>query len=429
MRFARGQETPPPPALTLDLYGRRVGDSKLDLRSWRVWMSWAVIGSVVASAVSIAASGILLGAAGALWVTGSLHERRFDLKFPPFGWALIAFAGAVLLSIAFSSDPAYSARYLTKAVKLLLVLLVWNHVSRKQMETAFKAIFVVLGLSAVYGILQYAWLLDVNLLNRIRGFMSHWMTFSGQMMMGVVGLSCYLALSRFGDSGSPDAPKRGERLFWWAVLLALLTALLLTFTRNAWLGTLTGLGGLLLLVNRRLIVPAVLALALLWLFLPPAFHERVLDSFDLRDTTTQSRLELLRTGAAMVADHPWTGVGPRMVPIAAAHYRSNQEFPGWLYQHLHNTPVQIAAEMGLVGLAAWLLLWGVLLRDFLRMARNGARRDWMGRFASANALCLSLAFLAAGLLEYNFGDSELLNLMVFFVLAPYVLTNREAAAL
>jgi O-antigen ligase len=170
------------------------------------------------------------------------------------------------------------------------------------------------------------------------------------------------------------------------------------------------------------------ALALLLLVLPTQFQDRLLDSFDLRDTTTQSRLELLRTGAAMVADHPLTGVGPQMVPVTAPRYRSNPEFPGWLYQHLHNTPLQIAAEIGLIGLAAWLVLWGVLLRDFLRMTRASRDGPRLTHFAAANAVCVSVAFLAAGLLEYNFGDSELLNLMVFFVIAPYVLHHRQATS-
>ena len=39
-------------------------------------------------------------------------------------------------------------------------------------------------------------------------------------------------------------------------------------------------------------------------------------------------------------------------------------------------------------------------------------------------MCIVVAFLGAGLLEYNFGDSELVTLLMFFVTAPYCPLGR-----
>ncbi len=391
------------------------------------WITLAVMGGIVASLVSIAASSILLGAALLMWTPGALRNRRLGLALPPFKWVLGAFLGAVLLSILFSLDPLYSLRYLTKTVKIGLLIFAWTYLTRRQVESVFKAVLAVLACSAVYGLLQYEWLLDINLLNRIRGFMSHWMTFSGQLMLGAVSLSAYLILGRQkGGDGDPRESRRraGETVLWVGVLSILLLALLLTFTRNAWLGTLVGLVTLSIMINRRWFFVGLMALGLIAVTVPGQFKERLLDGFDLHDTTTQSRLELLHTGAGIIADHPWTGVGPRMVPIVAQRYRTNHQFPDWLYQHLHNSPLQIAAEMGIIGLAAWLALWGWLIRDFWRMSKGWRERDPFRFFVCVNALCVSAAFLSAGLLEYNFGDSELLYLMIFFVIAPYVVARE-----
>ncbi len=392
------------------------------------WITLAVIGGIVASLVSIAASSILLGAALLMWIPGAVRNRRLGLSAPPFKWALGLFLGAVLLSIVFSLDPVYSARYLTKAVKVGLLVFAWTYLTRKHVEAVFKAVMAVLACSALYGLLQYEWLLDINLLNRIRGFMSHWMTFSGQLMLGAVSLSAYLLLCGGRSEPGRDSGegRRGgwETALWIAVLSILLLALLLTFTRNAWLGALVGLMTLSMVISRRWLVAGLVGLGLIAVAVPGQFKERLLDGFDLHDTTTQSRLELLHTGVAIIADHPWTGVGPRMVPIVAQRYRSNHKFPDWLYQHLHNSPLQIAAEMGIIGLAAWLALWGWLARDFWRMAKGWRERDPFRFFVCVNALCVSAAFLSAGLLEYNFGDSELLNLMIFFVIAPYVVARK-----
>ena len=71
---------------------------------------------------------------------------------------------------------------------------------------------------------------------------------------------------------------------------------------------------------------------------------------------------MIEIGARIVADHPLTGVGPNMVPRVYDQYRPdyavNQTNP-----HLHNVPLQIAAERGLPALAVW--LWFI--------ARRGAR--------------------------------------------------------
>ena len=133
----------------------------------------------------------------------------------------------------------------------------------------------------------------------------------------------------------------------------------------------------------------------------------------------------------MVADHPLTGVGPGMVPRLADKYRSHREFPDWLYQHLHNSPLQIGAEMGVITLMVWFSIWMFLLRDHWRMARERrgpGSADLMSRYLCYNGMCMVVAFLGAGLLEYNFGDSEPVTLLMFFVTAPYVHSDGSQAA-
>ena len=63
-------------------------------------------------------------------------------------------------------------------------------------------------------------------------------------------------------------------------------------------------------------------------------------------------------------------------------------------------PLQIAAERGLPALAAWLWFIVVLLRDFWRKSRSSPLRS-----LPTAALASVVAMLAAGMFEYNFGDS------------------------
>jgi O-antigen ligase len=91
--------------------------------------------------------------------------------------------------------------------------------------------------------------------------------------------------------------------------------------------------------------------------------------------------------------------------------------------HLHNVPVQIAAERGLLALAAWLwfVLWAVRehWREF-RRRRHPA--------VAATGLAAMVAMLAAGLLEYNFGDSEFLMLFLGLLTLPYAASRAAPDA-
>ena len=114
----------------------------------------------------------------------------------------------------------------------------------------------------------------------------------------------------------------------------------------------------------------------------------------------------------MVRDHPLTGIGPGLVEEVYGDYRPenavNETNP-----HLHNVPLQIAAERGLPALALWLWFVAAAARDLLRRLRDPASRT-----LAAGGLAALAAMLAAGLFEYNFGDSEFLMLLLVLVTLP-----------
>ncbi len=95
----------------------------------------------------------------------------------------------------------------------------------------------------------------------------------------------------------------------------------------------------------------------------------------------------------MIAAHPLVGVGPNMVQPLYAQYR-DPEAVEKVNPHLHNVPLQIAAERGLPALAIWLWFIVVLLSDLARRFRAGDQR-----FLAAAALAAVTAMLAAGLVR------------------------------
>ena len=115
----------------------------------------------------------------------------------------------------------------------------------------------------------------------------------------------------------------------------------------------------------------------------------------------------------MIRDHPVLGVGPNMVEQLYAQYRVPEAVEK-VNQHLHNVPLQIAAERGLPALLAWLSFVAILLVDLARRFHAGEQR-----FLAAVGLAALVSMLAAGLFEYNFGDSEFLMLFLMLVTLPF----------
>jgi len=86
------------------------------------------------------------------------------------------------------------------------------------------------------------------------------------------------------------------------------------------------------------------------------------------------------------------------VPYYAAHPDADRR------SHAHSDYLQIAAEAGLTGLAAFGLLYAVALRKgWETVARAPDPGVWA---AAAGAWAGVLGFLVGGLTQYNFGDNE-----------------------
>jgi len=124
----------------------------------------------------------------------------------------------------------------------------------------------------------------------------------------------------------------------------------------------------------------------------------------------------------MVRDHPLTGVGPDMVGPLYPDYRTAAAVQAH-NPHLHNVPMQIAAERGLPALAAWTAFVGAALWGLWRLRRYSGVRP-----LAAAGLGAMVAMLAAGMSEYNFGDSEFLMLLLVLVTLPFAAARDRRPA-
>jgi O-antigen ligase len=360
--------------------------------------------------VSIAAAGILLATTLVLWMA-LLRSRRERFEAPRMFWPLCAYAGATLVSSLFSQDPVAS---LVDSKQLLLFLVVpaAYRLARGPRADAITTVVISVGaVTALIGVAQYGLLHYDNLGRRPQGTLTHYMTYSGIVMM-VVGVAAARLLYRAED-----------RVWAALVMPVMLAALALTFTRSAWVGACAGIALLLVLKDRRLLALLPVAAALFLAVAPAQVTARMWSMFDLRDPTNRDRVAMLKAGTHMVRDHPLTGLGPNMVKIHYADYREPDAVEP-LNVHLHNVPMQIAAERGLPALACWLWFVGALAWDMWRRVTAATAH----RALAAAALAAIVSMLAAGLFEYNFGDSEFLMLFLLLCTLPYAAERPGEAA-
>jgi O-antigen ligase len=362
--------------------------------------------------VSIAASQIVLAATVLLWLYLAWRHQASILSLP-FDVPFALYGTLTLCAAAFSFDPALSLPA-TKEILLLVVpyLLVSTIRRMETLESLVLVLVLISDVGAFLGLWQYRFgnLGDIN--HRIHGFMGHYMTYSGQLM----GVSI-LALSLLLFSGR----RARHRWFLLGSFLLIQLALALTLTRSAWIGMLAAIILLVWLKDRRLLAAIPLAVLAAAMILPRDVEKRVFTLVS-PDTSGLDRIHMLRAGARMVANHPLLGVGPDMVaelyPVYVDADASKRDNP-----HLHNNLAQIAAERGLPCLAAWLWFMVASAAAAIRALEN-APEDGLPRALSVGSLGVLLAALAAGMFEYNFGDSEFQMFFLFVVSIPLVLERH-----
>jgi O-antigen ligase len=360
----------------------------------------ALVVMVAAAQLSIAVAQIMLSVAGLCWFIS--HVTRSErVEAPNFFWPLVGYASLTLMAAGFSRDPAASLNDCKQLSLFILVPIVYDFARGARARTMLTVVLTAGAASALVGIVQYTILNFDSLERRVQGTLSHWMTYSGTLMLVICAAVARLLY---------DKRDRG----WAAVVIpALVVSLVVTFTRTAMVGVAAGVGALFLLRDFRLLALLPIALAVALAVAPSNLTHRIYSITDLNDPTSRDRMAMLHAGTEIIKDHPLTGIGPDMIKRVYPDYRMPTALMP-VTPHLHNVPMQIAAERGLPALALWLWFVISLLRDLVRRLNRTRYRVLV-----AGAIGATVAMLTAGLFEYNFGDSEFLMLFLVLITLPF----------
>jgi O-antigen ligase len=254
--------------------------------------------------------------------------------------------------------------------------------------------------------------------DRITGFLDHWMTFSGEMMMALIIIAALVFFCR-------------DRR-WVALLIAagavVGIALVAAETRSMWAGAACGGVYLLWFWKRWTVIALPVVAAILFLVNPFGIGDRERSIFQPHgdQDSNQHRSVTRAIGIGMIKAHPWLGVGPEQVGKLYKNYvpADVKRLPTGYYQHLHNVYIHYAAERGVPTML--MLVWFLLraLYDFVRTLRR-LPADAETRWILQMGIAVIIAIMVAAWEEVNLGTSVVLGMFLAVVGCGYAVIYPE----
>jgi O-antigen ligase len=376
---------------------------------------WLTLLGVTMPLVSIALSQIFLACAILVFSVEWFITRR-RLWFPPIAAPLLLFMLCTAVSLALSPEPFLGRAAISKFWLFGIIVLVVNIFNERHVTQTYLALFSLSLMAALLVIGQFLIIGHVSVETRLTGFMGHWMTLSGELMLAFIAGIGFLLFGR---------PR--ELWLWLAGLAVVGVALAMTLTRSVWLATLAGIFVLLLLrhFHWRTFAAAGLVAGIVAIAAPAVIQKRIVSMWDANDPSNYARLAIWKAGRRMVEAHPWIGVGPQRISRVFYDYhpiQSDRNRSGFYPVHMHNNLLQFAAERGIPCALAWLWLILKLAGDHWIRFRRTLATDQTRTVPAVGFTAVVVLFLA-GFFEFNFGDSEVLMVFLFLVSAPYALSN------
>ena len=308
----------------------------------------------------------------------------------------LASAHSVVAAAFPESVPSIFLGSVTESGQLALSLIVclgltWQKFSdgRTTMPPATPRIAVVCGVLAVVMLCSFGFHADIH---------------CTASTLGMLWLGSGLLIALLLMTARPRTSEARGVLTLSVLYLPLLTsALLLNLKRGPWLGITIGAAVFFFVFARRFLA-VILAATIVVAAATPPIRERLAVSYD-HFTISGGRSTIWRIGGELISQYP-LGIGYHNSGIMR---QFSLEIPPEL-KHFHNNLINIAAESGI--LTAAIFCWFIYA-----IIRVCLKRPYIALHVAVG--CAIISWQVAGLVEYNFGDSEVM--IIVWILLGLVL--------
>jgi len=344
------------------------------------------------------------------WAAKMMSQRRLVIPRPPLLLPMVLLLAAFSLSTLAASSLALSTKELVKWLEVLVVyLFMASQVDRCWGKWIVLSLVAAGSIEALFGVYQFFGRVGPEgfvLFGRFMRAYGHFAQpnpFAGYLGL-VVPLAYGLGLQTLdlwrgkvtrARTKMRDALSRvaGMSVSWGSVAVTLV-AIMMSWSRGAWLGVTAALTVVTVVRSRRtrvaLLGAAILAAYVLGAggaeYLPSSLAERFSGLLPYVSGVDVTRVDINDANWAVIertahwlaaidmfADHPWIGVGIGNYPVAYADYALGR----WRdpLGHAHNYYLNLAAEAGLVGVVAYLMLFGAAIVQAWRAAHRSVEAE------------------------------------------------------
>ena len=273
----------------------------------------------------------------------------------PWGRPIALFLFLSCVSLINSTDLATGITEILQTIEYFVAAMYLFYAvirSPEDMGNALIALSLSSSLFSLLGIREY-FLMGMGD-TRIQSTFGHFNAFGVYLAM-MIPLFFTLMLSE---------KERWRRTLFTTALVLCCFAILLTFSRGAWIGVLLALllSGWLRGMKQfiKFFSVVVLALIVSTVLLPERFIGRAASATEIQDDSTQSRIKQYEMAMEIMAKYPLFGTGVGQVPL----YASRRGTPG--LTEIHNVFLHIGADRGIPAMLALLLIFFVHYRVISR---------------------------------------------------------------
>jgi putative inorganic carbon (HCO3(-)) transporter len=361
------------------------------------------------------------------WLVKIIITRRIGIIKTPFDkWVGLYFL-CTALSIHVSPDPNYSYYNFYHSFCLYIFLyyaVLCNIHSKRQIKRMLYSTLAAAFLVTFYGFYQYITGLDITAMDWVDDEQFPELTvrvFSTLSNPNLLAGYLVTMISLAIGFGCKAKTRRGKAGFL-ALTVLFGICLVLTYSRGAWLSLLVVAGAYGLYYNRKVFWLMVPLIGLL-LVLHNGFYERILSIANPTDTSAAMRMALWQSTWAMIADKPFWGIGWGSYWMVYPKYDFFINDPATTIYHAHNMYLNIAAEVGIPGLVAFL---GVLYshgRAGLTVIRNKQNRWSVG--LALGVLFALIGICVNGLTDFIMFSNQLAFLFWLLIALLAVLWSEQ----
>lgn len=364
------------------------------IKNLEQWTLYAIIVEAffLPLAPQVASAAVMIGVI--TWFLRKQIDNKYTTRSLPFDVPVALFlligAVSVLLSSARSFELIYNYCTMVGVFGLTYLIVGQSIRTPAQVKQVAQSLFAAAILVVLWGYFQFLFGVDAadikwtdpeafpELKKRIFSTLEN-----PNVLAGYLDVFICLALGLLAK-----IERRSQKLILIVAIVMFVSCLIMTYSRGAFMTLVIVLAIYGVLQDWRVVLLFAIAMGLI-AYNDSTFIHRIISTFSMSDSSEGVRVGIWVSTSAMIADHPFAGIGWGAYQFVYPQYNYYVDDPDIIIYHAHNIYLNYAAEVGIVGALAF--FWFFFGTMFMTLALNSNERYVRGTTALSDYIDALLA--------------------------------------